>query len=298
MKGTRRLQRIGLATGVLAALLLWVNPVTVNAGNGGNESRTYYIRSPRFARPLMEKLIAEYQKEHPEADFRIASGKNVEAALSLAYQDGQAEAGGEKPAYFAEYAILPVANATSAAAQYYAKKKLNVKELKNLFFIVDEFAKEKVEKNLQGTVVYSAIGPESISGLFAGHYGFDASRIKGKRISGDDAFLSLAVGKDPQGVTFNALPNLFDLESRQLKPNLALIPVGLDRVKQGLNSTATLDELVGLLQEAADADEIPIERIGLTAHDDDDSQVKEFVAYVLDKSPAYNHAFGFLNLSE
>lgn len=146
-------------------------------------------------------------------------------------------------------------------------------------------------------VVYTGSGTQSVSRLFAAHYGQDASTFRGKRIIGDDQFLNTAIAKDPKGVTINAVANLYDLSTRQLKSGLALLPLDVDKSLQTiLSGNATLDELLSSL-EATTTKNIPIERIGLTFSDDNDA-VDNFVDWVAANSQTYNHQYGLLNLGK
>ena len=51
-------------------------------GNGVNNSSVRYIKSPRFARPLIEKWVEEYAKTEPGIEFQIVNGSaNKETSI-------------------------------------------------------------------------------------------------------------------------------------------------------------------------------------------------------------------------
>ena len=54
------------------AVLLSINISHIWAeGNSTNSSSVRYVKAPRFARPLIEKWITEYEKTQPGVEFRI-----------------------------------------------------------------------------------------------------------------------------------------------------------------------------------------------------------------------------------
>jgi hypothetical protein len=104
-----------------------------------------YIKSVRFATPLLEKWIAEYAKVNPDLQIEIA-GKNVqpeEIDIHLLISDTQENASQFHSFSFAtgRYVILPVAGKKNTLLADLKKKRLNKKRLKELFFekdILDE----------------------------------------------------------------------------------------------------------------------------------------------------------------
>ena len=97
-------------------------------------------------------------------------------------------------------------------------------------------------------------------------------------------------------MTFNALPNIFDLESRHLKSNLSL--VGLD-LKKGLSNTFSDDGLLDdilLFLETDKPSEVAVTQVGLTYNAADEG-VTRFLQWVLESGTKYNHRYGLLSLS-
>ena len=146
-------------------------------------------------------------------------------------------------------------------------------------------------------MIYSGSNATSVAASFAHNFGEESSSFRGKRISGDDLFLNTALSKDPQGVSFNALPNIFDLQSRHIKSDLTII--GID-VKKDLEETfsdkATLDEVISVLENGK-VSEVAVERIGVSYNEGDDA-VSHFLQWVLENGTKYNHEYGLLNLDQ
>ena len=262
-------------------------------------SNTYYINAPRFVRPLIEKWISEYKKIAPQANFTIAKTADAKNKSKLNILLEQADNNNklvEKSVYFAEYAILPVAAKNSEAAKGFGKQELNAKNVKALYFEKDDFEElDKNEKKAAAFVVYSGSGAQSVSAEFASHYGKEASAFRGKRIVGDDQFLNSAILKDPKGITFNAIPNLYDLSTRQLKADLALLPLDVDKNQRAVfEEGASLDDVLQALENSKNND-IPVERVGFTFQSDDIA-ISNFIAWILSEGESYNHAYGLLRL--
>ena len=278
---------------VLAAFLTLGLGNVLAEDNNSNSVRT--IKSPRFARPLVEKWIEEYAKTEPGVTFQIAKGQG-ESDLSVAIADQQ-EKNTELIShwiYIGETAVLPITARSSEAARLLEGKHLNAKKLKQLFFLDDEF-EEDVKKNkaFEAITIYSGSNATSIAGSFAHNFGEESANFRGKRIAGDDLFLNTAIAKDPLGVSFNTLSNIFDLKSRQLKNDLTL--VGLDLKKDVADSfNGTLDDVINSLENGKPA-EVAIEKVGITFNKKDEA-ISRFLQWVLENGTKYNHQYGLQNL--
>ena len=284
------------------ALLLSFSSATISAQEiSTEETNVKYVKSPGFARPLVEKWITEYGKREKGVEFRIAKGndrkKDIDLNIVFGNQDNNAESK-SLTVYFGEFAVLPVTAAGGEAAKIFAGKHLNHKRLKQLFFINDDLEEEeRKQKQYEEIVIYSGSNAASVTGSFARSYGEETSNFRGKRISGDDIFLNTALVRDPFGVSFNSLPNIFDLNSRSLKKELAIVGIDLNKDIEG-NSTGnpTLDEIIRALENEKSS-EIAIERIGVSFSSSDDD-VRKFMEWILTDGTRYNHDYGLLNLDD
>ncbi len=272
-------------------------------GNGTNnsENNVRTIKSPRFARPLIEKWIEEYSKIEPGLTFQIVKGSANQNDIDLSIvSDNQANTNINsinQIVYFGETAVLPITARSSEAARLLEGKRLNAKKLKQLFFLNEDDFEEDVKKNkaFETIVVYSGSNAASVASSFAHNFGEESSSFRGKRISGDDLFLNTAITKDPLGVTFNALSNVFDLKNRHVKADLSI--VGLDLKKDLANTfseNGSLDDVLQTLEKGKPS-EIAIEKVGIVFSITDDA-VNRFLKWVLENGTKYNHEFGLLNL--
>ena len=284
------------------AVLLSINISTIWAeGNSTNTSSVRYVKAPRFARPLVEKWITEYAKTQPGVEFQIAKGNqnqgNIDLNVVFDNQDTKPQ-DFSHIVYFGEFAVLPITASGSEAAKVLEGKHLNSKKLKQLYFLNDDFDEDvKKNKQFEKLIIYSGSNATSVAASFAHNFGEESSSFRGKRISGDDLFLNTALAKDPLGVSFNALPNIFDLQSRHIKNDLTIIGIDVKKnIEENFSDKATLDELISVLENGK-ISEVAVEKIGVSYNQGDDA-INHFLEWVLENGTKYNHEFGLLNLDQ
>ena len=282
------------------ALILSLGLSNVWAEGNGTNSGVRTIKAPRFARPLVEKWIEEYAKTQPGVEFQIAKSSqnqgNIDLNVVFDNQDTKSEDFSHTIVYFGEFAVLPITASGSEAAKVLEGKHLNSKKLKQLYFLNDDFDEDvKKIKQFEKLVIYSGSNATSVASSFAHNFGEESANFRGKRISGDDLFLNTALTKDPLGVSFNALPNIFDLKSRHIKSDLTLISIDVKKnLEDSFSDKATLDEVISILENGK-VSEVAIEKVGVS-YNGADYAVNQFLQWVLTNGVKYNHEFGLLNL--
>ena len=282
------------------ALILSLGLSNVWAEGNGTNSGVRYVKAPRFARPLVEKWISEYAKTQPGVEFQIAKSNqnqgNIDLNVVFDNQDTKSEDFSHTIVYFGEFAVLPITASGSEAAKVLEGKHLNSKKLKQLYFLNDDFDEEvKKIKQFEKLVIYSGSNATSVASSFAHNFGEESANFRGKRISGDDLFLNTALAKDPLGVSFNALPNIFDLQSRHIKSDLTLIGIDVKKnLEDSFSDKATLDEVISILENGK-VSEVAVEKVGVSFNGADDA-INQFLQWVLTNGVKYNHEFGLLNL--
>ena len=291
------MKRLVLAIAVLFSISISASWAENQATNTSN---VRYVKAPRFALPLVEKWISEYAKTQPGVEFQVAKGSqnksNIDLNIVFDNQDTKPEDFSHSIIYFGEFAVLPITASGSEAAKVLEGKHLNSKKLKQLYFEGDIFDEEAQKvKKFEKLVIYSGSNITSIASSFAHNFGEESSNFRGKRISGDDLFLNTAISKDPLGVTFNALPNIFDLKSRHVKNDLTIIGIDVKKsLKDSFSDKATLDEVINALENGK-VQEVAVEKIGVSFNIDDDA-TRQFLNWVLTAGTKYNHEYGLLNL--
>ena len=282
------------------ALILSLGLSNVWAEGNGTNSGVRYVKAPRFARPLVEKWISEYAKTQSGVEFQIAKSNqnqgNIDLNVVFDNQDTKSEDFSHTIVYFGEFAVLAITASGSEAAKVLEGKHLNSKKLKQLYFLNDDFDEDvKKIKQFEKLVIYSGSNATSVASSFAHNFGEESANFRGKRISGDDLFLNTALAKDPLGVSFNALPNIFDLQSRHIKSDLTLISIDVKKnLEDSFSDKATLDEVISILENGK-VSEVAVEKVGVSFNGADDA-VNQFLQWVLTNGVKYNHEFGLLNL--
>jgi ABC-type phosphate transport system substrate-binding protein len=272
--------------------------ISVGASASDSTQEVIYVSSAKFSSPLVEKWIAEYSKQNPKVQIKWVEKDNKDVDLNLVAIDEPEAKADHGIAYVGRYALLPVTTKANPLIEQIVKKKFGKKELKNLFF-VDDFLGEVPEVNkkdlTQNLTVYSGNSTTSGAVVFASYFGYTPSNLKGKRISGDDVYLLTAIQKDNTGVTFNNLSYIYDLSDRQLKDEIALLPLDVKKDQLETLRSENLDETLALLEDQK-VDFVPIQNIGFVYTDK--GIAKDFLKWIITDGQKYNHEFGFLTLDE
>ncbi|MBR6170985.1 MAG: hypothetical protein IKQ51_09865 [Bacteroidaceae bacterium] len=295
------MKRIALATAFI--LSIHTSNIWAESSNNPTEapsvSNVHYVKAPRFARPLVEKWITEYAKTQPGVEFQIAKGNQNQDNIDLNVvfnSNDSIEENNNNIIYFGEFAVLPITANGSEAAKVLEGKHLNSKKLKQLYFLNEDFDEDvKKIKQFEKLVIYSGSNATSIATSFAHNFGEESTNFRGKRISGDDLFLNTALAKDPLGVSFNALPNIFDLGSRHVKGELSIIGLDLKKnLEESFSDKGTLDDIIDALEQGK-VQEVPTQKIGVR-YKQADEEVERFLSWVVTNGTKYNHEYGLLNL--
>jgi len=296
------MRRITLAT--IFILSIHTSNIWAESSNNPAEapsvSNVHYVKAPRFARPLVEKWITEYAKTQSGVEFQIAKGNqnqdNIELNVVFNSKDSIEEENNNNIIYFGEFAVLPITASGSEAAKVLEGKHLNSKKLKQLYFLNEDFDEDvKKIKQFEKLVIYSGSNAMSVGASFAQNFGEESTNFRGKRISGDDLFLNTALAKDPLGVSFNALPNIFDLGSRHVKGELTIIGLDLKKnLEESFSDKGSLDDIIDTLEHGK-VQEVPTQKIGVR-YKNADEEVTRFLIWVVSTGTKYNHQYGLLNL--
>lgn len=275
---------------LLAALLI------VSTLIFGQNNEVIYIKAERFTQPLVEKWIVEYTKKNPATQIKIADSKQ-DSDISLVIKSDET-AGNQNLVSIGRYALLPISNKNNLALEELNKNKLNKKVIKELFFENDptEEGSKKIAKLKKQITIYSGNRKSSGSVLFASHFGYSPNDLRDKRISGDDVYLLSAMDKDATGVSINNLSYIYDIKTRKLRDNIALLPLDLKKKQAEVFESANLDDIIKLLENES-VDLIPVNQIGFV-YKGTDPTIQNFIQWVLAEGQVYNNAFGFLTLDK
>ena len=270
----------------LIALILGLQ--LTNAASA-QDVETISLRVPDFAHALVENLAQEYSRSHSGVEFRFVSAKELSSATNVLVLTTD-----EPSVNFARYAVLPITKKGTEADKLTASRRLNAKKLRSLFFKNDDEDEEEHSKAEQKVHIYTGNSQLSASRAYASYLNEDVNGYKGKKVSGDDSYLTADISRDPLGVTVNYLSNIFDLESRKPGSELAILPLDLDKHGRQVLDAANLDNILTLLEEQEYA-EIPVGTVGFS-YDITDRAVNDFVSWVLTSATGELHRYGLLTL--
>lgn len=272
----------------LIALILGLQ--LTNAASA-QDVETISLRVPDFAHALVENLAQEYSRSHNGVEFRFVSAKELSGATNVLVLTTD-----EPAVKFARYAVLPITKKGTEADKLTASRRLNAKKLRSLFFKSDDEDEDEQSKAEQKVHIYTGNSQLSASRAYASYLNEDVNGFKGKKVSGDDSYLTAAISRDPLGVTVNYLSNIFDLESRKPGSELAILPLDLDKHGRQVLDAANLDNILNLLEEQQYA-EIPVGSVGFS-YDTTDRVINDFVSWVLTNATGELHHYGLLTLPQ
>jgi ABC-type phosphate transport system substrate-binding protein len=294
----REIKKLSLV--VLIAISSSVHAQIPSATIDPVSQEVFYIKGVKFVDALLEKWISEYSKTHPDISLFLADKDIREHSIEVVPLGNQKNDDLQTQATtitFGKYAVLPIAGKNNVLLDELKKKKLNEKRLKELFFEKDMFAEDSDpdKKEKYDAVVYSGNNSYSVSHFFAGHFGYETSSLKGKKIAGDDIYLNNAIKKDAQGVSFNYLGYVFNIESRQINDGIALLPLDVKKEYAEVLNAQNLDETITLL-ENKDIGLIPVEELVFVLPEEINLATLQFLEWALSEGQDYIHSFGFLQL--
>ncbi|MDP4271780.1 MAG: hypothetical protein Q8909_16915, partial [Bacteroidota bacterium] len=268
------------------------------------ENRSFYLKGAKFTFPLIEKWVSEYNKLNPQLQIKIntkqipdAQGLNV-VAYQLTDSDQLAN---QTAFYVGRYALVPVSNKQNPILSKAGKGGLSKKVLKKLFFDEsDEYSEDQQDaKSKYIATVYARESQAPTTIALARYFGVKPVNLKGKKVLGDDIYLLNAIKKDTTGVTYNSINYAYDLQSRKLRSDIALLPLSLKSQQKEVLNSLDLDNAISLLEKNS-VESIPVQNFGLALSNEqrDNKILRSFLKWVITSGQSYNHEAGFLNLDE
>lgn len=290
-----RLIKFTVSLFITASAIQGVNAQSIKTSN---IREVLTIESTKFAIPLLEKWAYEYKKVHPSVEIVLeksnTSDETADLSLISYIESDKSISKNNKITNAGRFALLPITNANNPYLKEFNKKRLDTKVIRELFFEIGELGEiADASKKLEYAVtIYSGNNSDSFAEAFASHFGFLKTDLKGRKISGDDIFLINAIQKDNEGITFNNLSYIFDINTRNIKNDVALIPLDIKKEHREVLEEADVDKTITLLEKET-IPLIPIENIGFISESDND-EAEKFIEWVLSEGQKYNREFGFL----
>ncbi len=281
-------------------------PATVSTPSTTVKKNQKYIviTGVRFAYPLVQKWIDDYNKENPDVQIIIESRGSADPAkydiLIEAYDKDVELLASREYVYIARYAVLPVANAKSAFAQTYSTKGINNSLLTQLYFHNIYADKEKQQEIKEPYTIYTRLQKAGAPITFAKYFGHEHKDIVGKAIAGSDEHLLKAVLRDSTALSYLPLTLAYDHTSKKPVEGLTVLPVDLsgngkvnDEEKFYDNLSTVIDQLEK--KTSKEINNIPIEYLHMSVDGNGSPEAISFLRWVVRNGQKYLHEFGYLN---
>lgn len=274
-------------------------------GDDRNDPHIVLITGVRFAYPLTQQWIDDYNKVHPDVQLVIEARGSADPAkydiLIEAFDPDEEAKKNREQIYVARYAILPVANSNSAFARTYGEKGLN-KDLINQVFFYDIYADKEKQTEIKSPYTnYTRLQQAGVPTVFARYFGYEQKDIKGKSIAGADEHLLKALLRDSTGVSYLPLTFIYDHTSGKPIDGLTVLPVDLNGNGKISDDERIVGDLATVIQQLESGSpkerkNIPVEYIHFSI--DKGSSNKEaidFLQWVISNGEKDLHAFGYLH---
>lgn len=139
------------------------------------------VTIPKFGRGLVETWIKKYTEAYPDVHVRIVEKNKGQADLEFVSETPEGDSG-EHITYVGRYALLPVTTTENPLYERLSRKRLDEKDLKDLFFQKDILQKVENEREgispYEGLTVYSGTSRISGANAFASYFGCQTSQFR------------------------------------------------------------------------------------------------------------------------
>lgn len=296
----KSIRLIGYSAGIILFFLITIQAISQPA-----EKERVVVTGVRFAYPLVQKWIEEFNAVRPDIEIVIESRSASDPAqydiLIEAYEQDEDVRATREYLHIARYAVLPIANSESEFAKVYGRKGLTTALIKQLYFddlLADKDQQEKIEAPY---MVYTRLQRAGTPRIFAKYFGYTQDDYAGKAISGADAHLVQAVIKDQTAISYAPLSLIYDLESSLPQEGIAVLPVDLNgnrRVTDDERIFGSLADVLGYLEQATDktSRNIPVDYLHLSVQKITSNKAAlEFIKWVAANGVNDLNAFGYLS---
>ena len=288
-----------------AYLLLFTSVSTAWAQDNApvaEKQQVVRVTGVRFAYPIVQHWIDEFNKEYPDVQVVIESRGSSDPSqydvLVEAFEHPDDIRNNREYVYIARYAVLPVANASSEFSRIYGEKGLHRDLIKQLYFH-DIFSDKDKQENVKAPyTIYTRLQAAGAPTVFSRHFGYEQKDIKGKAIAGADEHLIKALLRDSTGVSYLPLPVAYNRETGTPVSGITVLPVDLNgngRVSDDEKGYGELASVIARLEANGSIENIPVEYIHLSVDRKGASPAAVlFLQWVINNGEGDLHAFGYL----
>ncbi len=272
-------------------------------GLKGAGQTSIQISGTRFAYPLIERWIAEYNKTGANTSFQLSgkttAGEVPDIRIVGRVLDKSEVKATEEVITVSKYALLVVGNGKNKGLEKFSRKGIKPEEARKLFFEDpdDDFETEKGAARYR---VYTNNSRVCSSVTFARFFKEEPENIFGKYVTGGDNHLLEAVKRDSLGVTYTNPGYLYDLSSRAPREGLIVLPIDFNKngkLEKEEKIYENLDDLIGFLELNAKKQYLPTEEISFIIDKNQSGNgIRDFIKWIQGEGQSFSHEYGFLTL--
>jgi phosphate transport system substrate-binding protein len=249
----------------------------------------------------MQQWANEFHQQHPDITFQIGAnqpGETVDLQI-ISHSLGEKDlAGGKSYVALARYIQLPVVNKERKDLPDLISRGFSDKAIKNIYFAGNTNENSSQEEN--PFTVYTRSKPACASISFAQHFGHEQKDISGIGVNGDDRDLLTAIKRDINGLSYNNLGFIYNLQTRQVTDSIAIVPIDLNdngKIDGNEKIYGTIDEVIAF-QEKNNHPRIPVEFVYVVYQKAQSKEATDaFINWIITKGQDYNNDYGFLTLN-
>jgi ABC-type phosphate transport system substrate-binding protein len=276
---------------------------STGASSTNNKRKVVVVTGVRFAYPLIQKWIDDYNASQPDVQIIIESRGSADPQSDIlveAYEPDEVTKKTREYLYVARYAVLPVANSHSAFAKTYSSKGLTRSLITQLYFHDLYADPDKEIKIKEPYTIYTRLQKAGAPIAFTKFFGFEQKDIGGKAIAGSDEHLLKAILRDSTGISYLPLTLIYDHTNRKPVNGLTVLPVDLnvnDRISDDEKFYSDLGSVIERIENAdpKELKNLPLAFLHLSVDEKNATpEAISFLKWVNQNGQASLHQLGYL----
>lgn len=263
--------------------------------------------------PLANRWAEEFQKIHPDVRFNISAGgagKGMADALAQAVDLGMLSREikpeetniGAWSIAVTKDAVVPTINPGNPVVETLKQKGVSQEELSKIFITgeITSWGQVSGSSNNSKIKVYSRSDASGAAATWAQYLGGkEQDVLKGLGVFGDPG-LADAVKKDAEGIGYNNVIYVYDLNSKAKYPGMDVLPIdtnGDDQISANEMFYDNLDTLIAAIDDGRYPSPPARELYFVSKGKPESEVVKEFLRWVLKDGQQYAGETGYMSLS-